>query len=83
VIGTHRGSVAVVVVGVTTHQGARESLAQGEGPQVKAFQALKVRRWETSWETFRATWNIEVVRVMTETVLHWRAGCSEELPVRF
>jgi hypothetical protein len=30
-----------------------------------------------------ATWNIEVVRVMTETVLHWRAGCSEELPVRF
>ena len=48
VIQVGRGRVAVVVVGVTPHQGGMESIPQGEEPQVKAFQALKVRRWETS-----------------------------------
>src|SRR5262249_60901809 len=38
------GRVAVVVVGVTSHQGARESLVQGEGPQVKAGQVVGVQR---------------------------------------
>jgi hypothetical protein len=38
-----RDRVAVVVVGVTPHQGIRESLIQGEGPQVKACQAAGYR----------------------------------------
>ena len=32
------GSEVVIVVGVTSHQGARESRAQGEGPQNSMFQ---------------------------------------------
>ena len=60
-----------------------ESIPQGKEPQVKAFRVRGVQRCETSWETSRVIWNIEVVHVMTETILHWRAGCSEELPVRF
>src|SRR5215813_1819737 len=32
------GSEIVIVVGVTSHQGARESRAQGEGPQNSMFQ---------------------------------------------
>lgn len=35
-----RGSEAVVVVGVTSHRGARESRAQGEGPQNSTFQLI-------------------------------------------
>jgi len=38
------GRVAVVVVGVTPHQGGMESISQGEGPQVKALQVMGVRR---------------------------------------
>jgi len=45
------GRVAVVVVGVTPHQGGMESISQGEGPQVKALQVMGVRRCETSEET--------------------------------
>ena len=35
-----RGSEAVVVVGVTSHRGARESRAQGKGPQNSTFQMI-------------------------------------------
>ena len=52
------GRVAVVVVGVTPHQGARESLVQGKGPQVLAFQTMCVQRCETSWLTHIENWNI-------------------------
>lgn len=40
----HQGRVAVVVVGVTAHRGARESRVQGEAPQVMSFQDVCVRR---------------------------------------
>ena len=36
--------VVVVVVGVTPHQGARESRAQGQGPQVSSFKSRNERR---------------------------------------
>jgi hypothetical protein len=32
--------VTAVVVGLTTHQGARESRVQGEGSQVKSFKTM-------------------------------------------
>lgn len=35
----HGGRVTVVVVGVTSHQGARESRAQGKGSQVLSFKS--------------------------------------------
>jgi hypothetical protein len=38
--GEGRGTVTVVVVGVASHQGARESLVQGEGSQVKSFRSM-------------------------------------------
>jgi hypothetical protein len=59
--------VAVVVVGVATHQGARESLAQGKGPQVLSFQTLCVQRCETSWVTHIEDWNI---------FARWRQGAA-------
>jgi hypothetical protein len=39
-IGNRRGTVAVVVVGVTPHQGERENRSQGKGPQVKSFKTV-------------------------------------------
>ena len=58
VLKAGRGRVAVVVVGVTPHQGARERLVQGQGPQGLAVQTLGVQRGETSWLTHIANWNI-------------------------
>ena len=39
-IENRQGTVAVVVVGVTPHQGERESRSQGKGPQVKSFKTV-------------------------------------------
>jgi hypothetical protein len=55
------GRVAVVVVGVTPHQGGMESIPQGEEPQVKAFRAIRVQRCETSWETPSVIRNITAI----------------------
>ena len=53
--------MAVVVVGVTSHQGGMESIPQGEEPQVKAFRAIRVQRCETSWETPSVIRNITAI----------------------
>ena len=61
VIKAGRGRVAVVVVGVTSHQGGMESIPQGKEPQVKAFRAIGVRRCETLWETPSVIRNITAI----------------------
>jgi hypothetical protein len=59
--------VPVVVVGVTTHQGERESRSQGEGAQVLAIDndgEVRVMR--------NAATALSIIHYE-----HWRAGCPE------
>jgi hypothetical protein len=65
--------VPVVVVGVTTHQGERESRSQGEGAQVLTIDNDGEVREMRNAETVLAIIHYE----------HWRAGCSEIGHVRF
>ena len=63
----------VVVVGVTTHQGERESRSQGQGAQVLTIDNDGEVREMRNATTVLAITHYE----------HWRAGCPESGHVRF
>ena len=63
----------VVVVGITTHQGERESRSQGEGAQVLTIDNDGEVREMRNAATVLAIIHYE----------HWRAGCPEIGHVRF
>jgi hypothetical protein len=65
--------VPVVAVGVTTHQGERESRSQDEGAQV-----LTIDNDGEVREMRNATTVLTIIHYE-----HWRAGCPESGHVRF
>ena len=84
VLGTQRDRwdrLVVVVGGVTSTQGARESRVQGEEPETWPFKATthtEVLDLYVGW-----CWQLEHLKYSLEKGPCWKAGCSVELPVRF
>ena len=83
-LGTQRDRwdrLVVVVGGVTSTQGARESRVQGEEPETWPFKATthtEVLDLYVGW-----CWQLEHLKYSLEKEPCWKAGCSVELPVRF